>query len=69
MKAHELAKKLLKSENFEVNASIDISTGDVDFDRRIFTESCVGVNNYEGDYKEIIILFNSKPQDNYGKEI
>jgi len=68
MTAHELAKELLKSEDFEVTASIDISVGD-DNTRRIFTDECFGVNSYKGDAGVITILFSAEPKDNYGKAI
>lgn len=69
MKAHELAKELLKSKDCEVNASIDISTCDDDSDRRIFTIDCMGVNSLDGDSGEIIILFFAEPEDNQGKAL
>ena len=69
MKAHELAKELLKAENFEVTASIDISTNDGDNDRRIFTNECFGINNLKGDGNVITILFDAEPKDNYGNAL
>tara|TARA_R110002096_G_C14168586_1_gene685703 strand:+ start:22 stop:231 length:210 start_codon:yes stop_codon:yes gene_type:complete len=69
VKAHELAKELLKSKDFEVNASIDISTCDADSDRRIFTIDCMGVNDFSGDVGEITILFFANPKDNQGKTL
>ena len=69
MKAHELAKLLLESENLEVNASIDISTCDDDSDRSIFTINCMGINNSGGDAGEITILFFANPEDNQGKAL
>lgn len=69
MKAHELAKQLLESEDYEVTASIDISTCDIDSDRRIFTKECIGINNTNGDNNIITILFSAIPNDNYGNSI
>jgi hypothetical protein len=69
MTAHELAKELLKAEDFEVTASIDISTDDNDNDRRIFTDNCFGINNLKGDGNVITILFNAKAEDNYGNAL
>lgn len=69
MTAHELAKELLKAENFEVTASIDISNDDNDNDRRIFTDNCFGINNLKGDGKVITILFDAEPKDNYGNTL
>ena len=69
MKAHELAKELLKAEDFEVTASIDISNNDSDNDRRIFTDNCFGINNLKGDGNVITILFDAKPEDNYGNAL
>lgn len=69
MTAHELAKELLKAENFEVTASIDISTDDNDNDRRIFTDNCFGINKLKGDGKVITILFDAEPKDNYGNSL
>lgn len=69
MKAHDLAKHLLNCEDVEVCASVDISTGDEDSDRRIFTEDCMGVNSYNGDSGKITILFYANPSDNYGNKI
>jgi hypothetical protein len=69
MKAHELAKELLKAEDFEVTASIDISTNDEDNDRRIFTDNCFGINNLKGDSNVITILFDAEPKDNYGNAL
>lgn len=68
MTAHELARELLKSEDFEVTASIDISTNDNDSDRRIFATNCRGVNSFNGDGGDITILFDADPKDNYGKK-
>jgi hypothetical protein len=70
MKAHELARELLKCNNFEVAASIDISTCDADSDRRIFTTETIGINAYNvSDGREIIILFSADPIDNYGVKL
>ena len=69
MKAHELAIELPRSEDFEVVASIDISTNEKDSGRRIFTNDCTGVNNVHGDAGEIIILFSAAPKDNEGKTL
>jgi|TARA_R110000851_G_scaffold56073_2_gene131181 hypothetical protein len=69
MTSHELAKELLKAEDFEVTASIDISTDDCDSDRRIFTNECFGVNNLKGDGGVITILFIAEPKDNYGNTL
>lgn len=69
MKAHELAEMLLKSKNYEVTASIDISTGDEDNDRRIYTKDCFGINSLNGDAGVITILFDAKPKDNYGNAL
>jgi hypothetical protein len=66
MKAHDLAQYLLKCQNLEVTASIDISTNEEDSDRRIFTTDCFGVNNIRGDDGVITVLFEAKPEDNYG---
>lgn len=38
MKAHELARKLLRTPNADVMLSIDISTGEDNFDDRAFAE-------------------------------
>ena len=69
MTAHELARELLESEDFELEASIDISTGDNDSDRRIFATNCRGVNSSSGDGGVITLLFDADPKDNYGKKI
>ena len=69
MTAHELAKELLKAEDFEVTASIDISTNDNNSDRRIFTDKCFGINNLKGDGNVITILFDAEPKDNYGNAL
>ena len=58
MNSHELAKQLLSMPAVPVVASIDISTGDHDFDRRLFG-SCVGVNEIANDLGEVVILFES----------
>lgn len=39
MKSHELAKKLLNRPDVNVTASLDISMGDDDAGRRIFSDS------------------------------
>lgn len=65
MKAHELAQQLLKSKNLEVSASFDISKSFDDFDRRIYSKKCHGVNNQDGDIDSIVILFDAEPKDNY----
>lgn len=67
MKAHELANHLLKCENLEVTASVDISISDNDSDRRIFTNECFGINSYKGDRDRITICFGAEPKDNYDK--
>jgi hypothetical protein len=67
MTSHELARELLKCEDLEVTASLDISTGDDDSGRRIFTNGCFGVNNFTGDAGVITILFDADPKDNYGE--
>ena len=69
MRAHELAKMLLEAEDYEVIASIDISSNDEDSDRRIFTRDCFGVNNLRGDAGKITILFDAEPEDNYGQAL
>ena len=69
MKAHELAKMLLEAEDYEVTASIDISTNDEDNDRRIFTKDCFGINSLSGDGGVITILFDAEPKDNYGNAL
>ena len=69
MTSHELARKLLKCEDLEVTASIDISTGDDDSDRRIFTKDCFGVNSFAGDAGKITVLFEADPVDNYKKSL
>ena len=69
VKSHELARQLLRGENFPVRASIDISTCDDDSGRRIFSTDCMGVNNINGDGGEITILFEADPVDNYKNEI
>lgn len=69
MKAHELAKQLLEAEDYEVTASIDISTNDDDNGRRIFTKDCFGLNNLSGDGGVITILFDADPKDNYDKNL
>lgn len=66
MTSHELARELLECKDFEVTASLDISTGDDDNMRRIFTKECFGVNNYSGDAGVITILFGADPVDNEG---
>lgn len=67
MKAHELAKQLLECENVEVIASIDISTGQLDANRRCFGDYCAGVNYLarlvSPERKEIVILFESVPPE------
>lgn len=67
MKAHDLAAQLLKCENLEVKASIDISKDEDG--RRLFTEACHGINSYNGYRGEIIILFEAEPIDNKGLKI
>ena len=69
MKAHDLARELLKCDNETVIASIDISTGDSDSDRRIFTSECFGINSKKANAQTIVILFASDPVDNYGKKL
>lgn len=69
MKAHKLAELLLNCDNLEVTASIDISTCDDDSGRRIFTDNCIGINNYKGDGGVITILMDSEPYDNEGKKL
>lgn len=69
MTAHELAKQLLKCKDVEVQASIDISTNDNDIDRRIFTDSCIGINEYNPNDGIVIILFSAVPKDSYGRKI
>jgi len=59
MDTHELAKLLLSTKNKKLTASIDISTGDVDSDRRIFTEEFFGINDINDD-NEIVLLFGAK---------
>lgn len=53
MKAHDLAKELLKSENLEVTVSIDAGVDD----ERVFGNNCIGVNSFKGDCGVITILF------------
>ena len=69
MTTHELARELLKCPDIEVQASIDISSGDNDFDRRIFTNACMGVNDYNPHNNEITILFSAIPKDNYDNKL
>ena len=69
MKAHELAKQLLECVDFEVTASIDISTCDEDSHRRIFTNECFGINSELGDAGVITILFGAEPEDNEGNKL
>lgn len=69
MKAYDLARELLKGEDLEVTASIDISKGEEDNMRRIFTVGCFGINSHKGDGGVITILFDADPVDNQGKKI
>jgi len=69
MKAYELARSLLSCEDLPVSASIDISTGDSDSGRRVFTEECFGVNNKSGVAGEIVICFYAPPFDNDGERL
>jgi len=69
MKAHDLAELLLKGDNAEISASIDISTGDDDCGRRLFTNDFYGVNATVSQHGEITLLFSAHPQDNYGKDL
>lgn len=69
MKAHDLARHLLRCENLEVTASIDISTCDEDSDRSIFTTDCRGINLFTGEDGIITILFDANPEDNYGNTL
>ena len=74
MTAHELAEQLLKCEDLEVTASIDISTCDEDSGRRIFTDEFFGINSYLGDgynsgCARITLLFGAEAVDNYNKKL
>jgi len=57
MKTHDLAKELLKGEDVEIEASIDISTCDGDSDKRIFTDQFFGINYQPGDTSIVTLLF------------
>lgn len=69
MKAHDLARELLKCDNLEITASIDISSSAKNHSRRLFTDECFGVNNFRGDNGVITITFLAEPKDNFGKKI
>ena len=69
MKVHDLANELLKCDNVEVTASIDISVNDDDNGRRLFSDSCMGINSYNDEGGFITILFSAEPIDNYGKQL
>lgn len=69
MTSHELARELLKAPDLEVAASIDISTGEDDYDRRIHTFDTRGVNFGEYSNNQVMILFDAEPKDNYGKKL
>lgn len=69
MKAHELGRMLLKGDDEEITASIDISTGDEDAGRRIYAIECFGVNSMKANSNEIVILFCAEPEDNEGKAL
>ena len=69
MKAHKLAEELLKCDNVEITASIDISTGDNDSGRRIFTDDCMGINSYSDEGGFVTILFSAEAKDNFNKKI
>ena len=64
MNTHELARLLLSTKDKEIVASIDISTGDDDNDRIIFTNEFFGINNINDD-NEVMLLFGAEPKDNY----
>ena len=66
MTAHELAEQLLKCEDLEVTASIDISTCDEDSGRRIFTDEFFGINS---GCARITLLFGAEAVDNYNKKL
>ena len=58
MKAHELARELLRCENYEVAASIDISTGDNDAFDRVFGFDLECVNDRTGgNLQQITLIF------------
>ena len=65
MKAHELAKMLLASEDKELSISVDISKNEDDSGRRIFIYDIFGVNSQENP----CILCYSDLIDNYGKDV
>ena len=67
MKAHDLAAQLLECENYEIGASIDISTCEDDAGRRIQPGEFLGINDAAGHGNEITLLFWSEPVDNNGK--
>lgn len=52
MLSHELAKELMKHQNMEIIISIDVSTGEEDFGKRVFAD-IVGV---QADNNEVVIL-------------
>lgn len=60
MKAKEIAEKLLKNPELEVRCSVDISTGQEDFGRRVFGEEAVEVVIEE---HEIMICFTGELND------
>lgn len=55
MKAHELAKELLKNPNYEVKISVDVSNNDDDFNNRAFGEKIHEVMRHNFDNELIII--------------
>lgn len=52
---HQLAAELLKCENVPVTASVDVSIGEIDAERRAFGFECLGINDTRA--PEITILF------------
>jgi len=54
--SHEVAKELLSMPPKEIVISVDISTGDNDAGRRIFTSEFFGINDAENE-DEVVLLF------------
>jgi len=49
--------------------SLDISTGDEDSGRRIFSDDCMGINAYKDEGGFVTMLFYAEPKDNYDKDL
>jgi hypothetical protein len=60
--SHKIARELLRLPNRELTVSIDISTGDHDADRRVFSGEYYGINDIE--HEEIVLLFGGILNDN-----